>query len=87
MCGVYYEGLLKQTLQSVGMCSVQEIRRKQLEVMLNALLRRYVEGDVEGFRVSLAPLHTGICMRVPWLMWRHLKRFLSMWTALPLYVS
>ena len=35
------------------MCCVQEIRRKQLEVMLNALLRRYVEGDVEGFRVSL----------------------------------
>ena len=37
----------------MGMCCVQEIRRKQLEVMLNALLRRYVEGDVEGFRVSL----------------------------------
>ena len=36
----------------MGLCCVQEIRRKQLEVMLNALLRRYVEGDVEGFRVS-----------------------------------
>ena len=31
--------------------------RKQLVVMLNALLRRYVEGDVEGFRVSSARLH------------------------------
>ena len=30
---------------------MQEIRQKQLVVMLNALLRRYVEGDVEGFRV------------------------------------
>lgn len=32
---------------------VQEMRQKQLVVMLNALLRRYVEGDVEGFRVCL----------------------------------
>ena len=62
---------------NVGMCFVQEIRRKQLEVMLNALLRRYVEGDVEGFRVSPASLHTGglhvCCQCMRW----HLQRSLS----------
>ena len=31
---------------------MQEVRQKQLAMLLKALLRRYVEGDVEGFRVS-----------------------------------
>ena len=42
---------------------MQEIRQKQLVVMLNALLRRYVEGDAEGFRVrpSLCALNFLLC--------------------------
>ncbi|CAK0741307.1 hypothetical protein CVIRNUC_001315 [Coccomyxa viridis] len=40
-------------LNGEQMRRVQEIRQKQLVVMLNALLRRYVEGDVEGFREAM----------------------------------
>lgn len=35
----------------------QAARQERLVVMLNALLRRYVEGDAEGFRVRALPPH------------------------------
>ena len=51
---------------------MQEIRQKQLVVMLNALLRRYVEGDVEGFRVrACAHTHPAVCLLLYLLTAQH----------------